>query len=86
MHAPGRTATVVLVQRGEVVGALSPVVLQMPWWPEAHDLVAAVQERDGIEITVLRLLGATSDRGAGGQVRYLAEADRPPHAAPGHCR
>ncbi|HYI54317.1 MAG TPA: phosphotransferase [Microlunatus sp.] len=74
----GRRASVVLVHRGEVLGRLPPVELEMPWWPEADDLVSAVRERDGIEITVLRLLHTASDRVSGGEVTYLAEADRPP--------
>ncbi len=70
----------VLVHRGAVIGRLPPVPLEMPWWPEVHDLVAAVRERDGIDITVLRLLEATSDRVAGGKVIYLAETDSAPAA------
>ena len=57
---------------------LPPVALELPWWPEADDLVTAVRERDGIEITVLRLLHTASDRISGGEVTYLAETDRPP--------
>jgi len=78
VHVTGRLASVVLVHRGEVLGRLPPVSLAMPWWPEAQDVIAAVRERDGIEITVLRLLQATSDRIAGGEITYLAETDRPP--------
>ena len=78
MLVAGRRASVVLVHQGEIIGLLPPVSLEMPWWPEVHDLVTAVQERDGIEITVLRLLHATSDRIAGGEVTYLAETNRPP--------
>ena len=74
----GRQASVVLVHRGQVVGVLPPVALELPWWPEADDLVTAVRDRDGIEITVLRLLRTTSDGMAGGEVTYLAETDRPP--------
>ena len=81
MLVAGRMASVVLVHQGEVIGLLPPVSLEMPWWPEVHDLVTAVRERDGIEITVLRLLQATSDRIAGGEVTYLAETDRPPQRA-----
>ena len=79
----GRMACVVLLHRGQILGRLPPVSLEMPWWPEVHDLVAAVQERDGIEITVLRLLDATSDRIAGGEVTYLAETNQPPDQALG---
>ena len=78
MGNPGRTATVVLVHAGEVIGALPPVALELPWWPEAHDVVAAVRERDGLEITVLRLLQARSEGIMGGEVGYLAETDRLP--------
>lgn len=83
MHGPGRTATVVLVHRGEVVGVLPPVQLALPWWPEVYELVEAIRQRDGLEITVLRLLGATSHRIAGGEVSYLAETDQPPRTALG---
>ena len=68
----------VLVHRGQVLGVLPPVALELPWWPEADDLITAVRERDGIEITVLRLLRTASDRIFGGEVTYLAETDRPP--------
>ncbi|HEU4544845.1 MAG TPA: hypothetical protein VFR88_00990, partial [Microlunatus sp.] len=77
----GRRARVVLVHHGQVLGVLPPVALAMPWWPEADDLVTAVRERDGIEITVLRLLHTASDRISGGEVTYLAETDRPPPIA-----
>jgi hypothetical protein len=81
VEATGRRATVVLVRGGEVLGQLPPVSLEMPWWPEAHDLVAAVRQRDGIDITVLRLLRVTSQEVSGGEVTYLAETDRVPAAA-----
>lgn len=74
----GRTASLVLVQNGSVVGCLPPVELSMPWWPESHDVVAAVRDRFGIDVTVLRLLDAPSDRLWGGHVTYLAETDSPP--------
>ena len=75
----GRSASVVLVQNGAVLGVLPPVRLDLPWWPKMHDLVAAVRAEFGIEITVLRLLQANSDRVAGGSVTYLAETERPPN-------
>lgn len=74
----GRTATVVLVHEGAVIGSLPPVSLAMPWWPEAHDVVAAVRERFGTDVSVLRLIGAPTDRLSGGAVTYLAETGRPP--------
>jgi hypothetical protein len=78
MQLPGRQASVVLVHDAQVLGLLPPVPLEMPWWPEAHDLVSAVRERDGLEITVLRLLRATWGRTSGGDVTYLAETGRAP--------
>ena len=78
MGESGRTATVVLVHHGAVIGSLPPVSLSMPWWPEAHDVVAAVRERYGIDVTVLRLVDAPADRLSGGHVAYLAETDQRP--------
>jgi Phosphotransferase enzyme family len=78
---PGRSATLVLVHEGAVLGCLPPVDLAMPWWPESHDVVAAARERFGIEVTVLRLVRAPSDRLSGGHVAYLAEVDAVPPTA-----
>jgi hypothetical protein len=69
---------VVLVRDGAVLGALPPVPLSVPWWPEVQDLVAAVRERFGLRVTVLRLLRSPSDRLWGGAVVYLAETDELP--------
>ena len=74
----GRSARLVLVCDGTVLGALPPLELEMPWWPEAHDVVAAARERFGVDVVVLRLLAAQSDRPFGGAVTYLAEAARRP--------
>ncbi len=54
-------------------GALPPLPVVAPWWPEAWDVVAAVRERYGIEMTVLRLLATSRSRMPGGTVTYLAE-------------
>lgn len=78
MQAIGRRASVVLVRQGEVIGQLPPVSLELPWWPEAHDVVAAVRDRDGVDITVLRLLRTASPGLSGGEVTYLAETDQHP--------
>lgn len=80
-HGEGRSATVVLVRAGVVIGALPPVRLQVPWWPETHDLIAAVRAEYGIEITVLRLLRTTPNRTSGGDVAYLAETEDAPRGA-----
>lgn len=80
----GRRATVVLVNGdGEVLGALPPIELDLPWWQESADLVAAVKEAHGIEVVVLRLLAAENRQPPGGALRYLAQTDeRPPNLVP----
>ena len=50
-----------------------PVVA--PWWPEAWDVVEAVRQRYGIDLTVLRLLTTSRPRMPGGTVSYLAEVN-----------
>ena len=50
MDAGGRSARLVLVRRGTVLGALPPVRLEMPWWPEAQDVVVATRERFGVDV------------------------------------
>lgn len=67
-----------LVHDGTVVGALPPLQLEMPWWPESHDVVAAAREHFGVDVVVLRLLETRSDHPFGGAVTYLAETDRLP--------
>jgi Ser/Thr protein kinase RdoA (MazF antagonist) len=63
---------------GVVAGALPPIPLATPWWQEIGSLVAAVRERQGLEITVLRLLEASLPKPPGGEVTYLAEVDGAP--------
>ena len=70
-----------LVHDGTVLGALPPLPLALPWWPEAHDVVAAARERFGLDVVVLRLLATRSEQPFGGEVTYLAETDRPPTLA-----
>ena len=81
-----RTAELVLVTPdGDLVGRLPPVAVGTPWWQDVEPVVRAIRERDGIEVTILRLLGAERDRPHGGGVTYLAEvARRVPAAAPWH--
>ena len=78
MQASGREAVVVLcshdrVRGDHLWGALPPLPVVAPWWPEAWDVVAAVRDRYGIDVTVLRLLATTRSRMPGGTVSYLAE-------------
>ncbi|WP_433720182.1 phosphotransferase family protein [Actinoplanes sp. CA-051413] len=75
----GRTVTLVLVDAaGAVLGALPPVEVELPWWPEAADVVAATRERHGLDVHVLRLLTADRPAQPGGHVTYLAQVFEPP--------
>jgi Ser/Thr protein kinase RdoA (MazF antagonist) len=69
-----RTARLVLVTPdGGVVGSLRPVSVATPWWQDVEPVVRAVRERDGIAVTILRLLEAPPGVLNGGDVTYLAE-------------
>jgi hypothetical protein len=82
---PPRTARLVLVTPdGSVVGSLPAVPVSTPWWPDVEPVVRAVRDRYGIDVIVLRLLEATSERAVGGDVTYLAEVARPVPAEPWH--
>lgn len=72
--ADERLVTVVLCgDDGTVLGQLpAPFVVAPRWWPEVEAVVAAVQERHGLAVTVLRLLTTEADY-AGGDVAYLAQ-------------
>ena len=72
--ADERLVTVVLcTDDGSVLGQLpAPFVVAPRWWPEIEAVVAAVQERHGLAVTVLRLLTTDADY-AGGEVAYLAQ-------------
>lgn len=75
----GRTASVVLVGAdGEVLGALPPVELELPYWQESADLVEAVRDEHGVDIVVLRILAAKNRQPPGGEVVYLAQTDQRP--------
>ena len=78
VQAAGREAVVVLCSRDRrggdrLWGALPPMPVVAPWWPEAWDVVEAVRQRYGIDVTVLRLLTTSRPRMPGGTVSYLAE-------------
>jgi hypothetical protein len=69
---------------GAVVGRLPAVSVSTPWWQDVEPVVRAVHDRYGVDVTVLRLLGAELDRPPGGRVTYLAEVARPVPAEPWH--
>jgi hypothetical protein len=71
--------TLVLVDAaGAVLGALPPFDVELPWWQEAGDVVAAARARHGLDVQVLRLLGADRPAPPGGRVSYLAQVSAPP--------
>ncbi len=85
----GRLVTLVLCSaRHGVLGALEPFTVDTPVWQDVGDVVTGVRARFGLDVTVLRLLRARSDRAPfGGEVVYLAEVDgsapaRPPGLRP----
>jgi hypothetical protein len=83
LDAPDRTAELVLVTPdGAVVGRLPPLPVATPWWQEVEPVVRAVREHHGVEVTVLRMLGAERPEPHGGRVTYLAEVARPVPAEP----
>lgn len=73
MADQGRSVRLVLCTQGQVLGALPPFPVQVPWWPEVGEIIGAARERYGLDVSVLRLIGWPSDRRAGGEVSYLAE-------------
>ena len=80
-----RLVTLVLCDPSGIVhGELAPFVCAPQFWPEVDEIVATARTRDGLEVTVLRLL--TTEPGyAGGAVSYLAElapGAPPPGLAP----
>ncbi len=71
---PRDVTLVVCSPGGRVLGTLAPFVAASPWWPDVEPFAAIVRERDGLDVTVVRLLDVTGDDdGTGGAVTYLAE-------------
>lgn len=69
-----RVVTLVLVSSGgDVLGALPPFEVELPWWSEVASVVSAARARFGVPVTVLRLLSASLPEQPGGAVTYLAE-------------
>jgi hypothetical protein len=69
-----REVTLVLVDAaGRVTGELPPFEVAVPWWQDAAAVVAGARDRFGIDVTILRILGAGQPVPHGGPVTYLAE-------------
>jgi hypothetical protein len=73
--APRSVRLVVLDADGRIHGITRAALpMATPWWPEVWPVVDAARDALGLDVVVLRLLEARSDRAAGGDVTYLAEA------------
>lgn len=67
---------------GRLLGALPPLEVASPWWPDVEPVAAAARERLGVDVTLMRLLQAEERGGAGGAGAYLAQvAAHPPALA-----
>ena len=74
--------TLVLVDAaGALLGALPPVEVEIPWWPETADVIAETRRRYGLDAQVLRLLSTDRPAQPGGHVTYLAQVFAPPAVA-----
>jgi hypothetical protein len=74
----GRRVTVVLCgPTGELLGALAPIDLDFPWYARVDDVVDAVLERHGLDVTLLRLLDVDRPQSTegGGRAVHLAQVD-----------
>jgi hypothetical protein len=74
-----RTVTLAVVDDdGRPLGTLPPFTVDIPYWQEVSDIVAAARDRYGVEVTVLRLLSADQPAPHGGALTYLAQASHLP--------
>ena len=81
--AKPRTAELVLVTpNGRPIGRLPAVPVATPWWQDVEPVVRAARDHHGVDVTILRLLGAELEQPHGGRVTYLAEVAEPVSAQP----
>ena len=75
MTEPGpRQVTLVLCGAGgEVVGALPPFEVEVPWWQDVETVVSGARRAHDVDVVVLRLLEGDNQDTFGGRVTYLAE-------------
>ena len=77
----GKSVTLVLcTPDGRPLGALPAFAVDTPWWPEVAEVVERARELHGVDVTILRLIGAPEHERSGGSVAYLAEVHQPPSA------
>ena len=64
---PPRLATLLLCDAaGDLLGTLPPFQVELPWWQDVAGVVGGARERFGVEVIVLRLLGAATGWGPPG--------------------
>ena len=81
MGGEGKSVTLVLCTRdGRLLGVLPAFVVDTLWWQEVAEVVERARELHGVDVTILRLIGAPEQERSGGAVAYLAEVDRSPSA------
>ena len=79
MGGQGKSVTLVLCTRdGRPLGTLPAFAVDTPWWQEVAEVVERARELHGVDVTILRLIGAPEQERSGGAVAYLAEVDRAP--------
>jgi hypothetical protein len=72
---PRQVTLVLCRQDGDVLGALPPFEVELPWWPEVAPVVEGARREHGVDVVILRLLATEKARPHGGAVTYLAEVD-----------
>jgi hypothetical protein len=71
-----RVVTLVLTNReGGILGQLKPFRVATPWFQEVEELVQTVRHRDGLEVTILRLLTVDESSSPAIDVVYLAQVE-----------
>jgi len=80
---PPRHVTLVLcTPTGDLLGALPPFEVPVPWWQQVDDVVSGAQREFGLDVRILRLLTCTGRHfPGGGPVSYLAEVNTRPELA-----
>jgi Phosphotransferase enzyme family len=78
-----RQVTLLLCAGDRLLGALPPFPVEEPHWQQVDAVVNTCARLHGLDVTVLRLLGARgTEVGSGGEVTYLAEVVEPLRAEP----
>jgi Ser/Thr protein kinase RdoA (MazF antagonist) len=83
----GRTVSAVVTFGGEVLGAVGPFAVPLPWWSEAGSAAERFGEALGVPVLILRLLRVEGgDAARDGHVTYHVEALHRPVRPPAPVR